>query len=160
MVSSFPKWSRKSSKIAPELLKVTRLFCGWTKTRWGLPTPTQYALPGFMLPPETSAHCSGLETSFSWLTQKIHFRIHCVLHLQPGVYIFFPCSSELRTMQLIKFVVKRIYCDGKRTMLRIQSTTFWSWLKAWQSQCYQNSASVHECQIETQSQSFEWKRKW
>ena len=37
LVSFFCKWGRKRSRTAPELLKVTRLFCGRTNTGRGLP---------------------------------------------------------------------------------------------------------------------------
>lgn len=86
----------------------------WQNKHWaGASTLQLFAFHGFMPLQETSAHCSGLETSFPWLVWRIHFRMHCVLHFQHSVYIFFPCPSELRILQLMKLVMKGVCCDAK-----------------------------------------------
>lgn len=92
---------QKGLEIAPDLLKVTRWLCGWAGSS-SVQCCTHYMLYAAS---ENLCSLSGLEGSFAWLTWRVHSRIRCALDFQHGVYIAFPCSSELKTVQPMKIVI-------------------------------------------------------
>lgn len=78
LVSSFANEAEKVPRQLLDLLKVTRLFCGKIDTGQGLPTLQLFVFHGSMPLQETSAHCLGLETSFS--TGVENSFCECIVH--------------------------------------------------------------------------------